>query len=1146
MKQDFIPEKELVNQPKPIPHQIMQKLCKLMETHICKIYCKDGGHGTGFFCAISYNKWDQIRTLITNNHVLNEKDIQIDKIIKFSLKDDVKFFEIKIDNSRIVYTNKDYDITIIQIKEADDIDINSFFNIDSEIFKDNSIEDYKRKEIYLLHYPKGIGMNFSPGTIKYIKEDNYTLEHLCVSYEGSSGGPLINAINFEIIGIHKGGAKNAQNFNLGTFFKEPINKFIEIIKKNKKIIDNKSIKINEELANQNEENKNKINEDNKNNIILKEINSNNNNSKINKQLDIIKEFNEGNNLIEYFLVIGLEPEIYKNEWLYNEDIGTMMEKYKEEIKPKIISQFPPFKKTTLSFDDSIINYCFPKGFCLLKNPKDLFSFSLILPNKKFNEKYPNKYISCLIIYENIYKYRELYKAKIKYSDHSNQNIDNKKEEIKLADIYIPKCLVLISLYPYFTNLEKIVKEIYKYSLNVDKNIIPIEKIIENLILELNAPLRGIFEIKFTLNDEDISFSQSPMNHLPKVDFDLSNIYLNFDEKDIISIYNYILLESKIIFLSKNIDVLCKIIYGFISLLYPFENFHQIITFLPKERLDFIKNESLFIIGILDNYSEDFLERNKNYLNDNIMFVDIDKKKIIKFIKDKNGELPEFPKKQKKSFEKKLKNLINQLKQYNNNNKDFDSSNEIFVDLFFTFNANLLNDYNKFINFDFYYSNNINNLFDFIGYLKKASSSDRNFYKVLIKTHAFINFLYNKMIPKNTYEKIKVIHFDEKINEILKKNKKNSLYFAETKEYESKSCYKVLNPRYPTENENKIYKKSKQKLINYGVIISEENNQNNKVFFNYPIFPKLMKFSIDNINDYFPPIQDTDIVKINNDIISKSYIINNSIKIDDMERYLILSWISIWALTFWYCEEKEKNYRFQELINIIKKYLCYDMEVFDFLFEILNKYGNETMIEELYSIIIKNKLNPSYKIYNISKKIIEKDKENMKLLNLILDETNEKKYTKNNFNKRAFGSKNYSKIIEEFHIDSFTVCENCLAHIDLVSIFQDFKEMKKDELYIKCQMCSSYILPNIKIKFEEEINMNGIIRNEETFSLLSPYNQLNNCLLKLGEFKEINLDVNTIIEDSSFFWSSIWLFKLKKLEYDFMLPYYKEIIKNDHK
>ena len=72
-------------------------------------------------------------------------------------------------------------------------------------------------------------MNTSSGFIKNIGEDNFTIRHLCDSSEGSSGGPLININHFQVIGIHKGGAKDAQNFNLGTFIKEPIEKFKQII-----------------------------------------------------------------------------------------------------------------------------------------------------------------------------------------------------------------------------------------------------------------------------------------------------------------------------------------------------------------------------------------------------------------------------------------------------------------------------------------------------------------------------------------------------------------------------------------------------------------------------------------------------------------------------------------------------------------------------------------------------------------------------------------------------------------------------------------------------------------------------------------------------------------------------------------------------
>ena len=97
---------------------------------------------------------ESIRVLITNNHVLNENVLLPRNIINFSTNDDNNFDQILIDESRLIYTNYDYDITIIQLKEEDNIDNISFFDIYEQIFEIN-LEQYKNKEIYLLYYPKG-------------------------------------------------------------------------------------------------------------------------------------------------------------------------------------------------------------------------------------------------------------------------------------------------------------------------------------------------------------------------------------------------------------------------------------------------------------------------------------------------------------------------------------------------------------------------------------------------------------------------------------------------------------------------------------------------------------------------------------------------------------------------------------------------------------------------------------------------------------------------------------------------------------------------------------------------------------------------------------------------------------------------------
>ena len=52
--------------------------------------------------------------------------------------------------------------------------------------------------------------------------------------------------------------------------------------------------------------------------------------------DIKEKLDKGNNFIDYFLVIGQEPIIYREKWLYTEDLDTLNKKHKEQFKPKII------------------------------------------------------------------------------------------------------------------------------------------------------------------------------------------------------------------------------------------------------------------------------------------------------------------------------------------------------------------------------------------------------------------------------------------------------------------------------------------------------------------------------------------------------------------------------------------------------------------------------------------------------------------------------------------------------------------------------------------------------------------------------------------------------------------------------------------
>jgi hypothetical protein len=64
--------------------------------------------------------------------------------------------------------------------------------------------------------------------------------------------------------------------------------------------------------------------------------------------DVLKDFQEklnlGYNFVDYFLTIGVEPEIFKNQWLYETSLEELNLLYKEQLQPKILNQFPSFEK----------------------------------------------------------------------------------------------------------------------------------------------------------------------------------------------------------------------------------------------------------------------------------------------------------------------------------------------------------------------------------------------------------------------------------------------------------------------------------------------------------------------------------------------------------------------------------------------------------------------------------------------------------------------------------------------------------------------------------------------------------------------------------------------------------------------------------
>jgi len=225
-KQEYIKEINLENHPQGIFIE------KKIEKSVCKIKTNEGNFGTGFFCLIPFpTKLNLLPVLITNNHILKENDIRKGQKINFSMNNDNFKSQIFIDDLRKTYTSREYDTTIIEIKENDNLDINYFLMIDYEIYKEKVNEKYKEKSIYLLNYQNSQKVIYSLGVIKLISEYNYIINYLC-SEKGFTGGPILNLSNLKVIGIDKGVNKE-ENINVGTLINAPIDEFNQKNQSNK-------------------------------------------------------------------------------------------------------------------------------------------------------------------------------------------------------------------------------------------------------------------------------------------------------------------------------------------------------------------------------------------------------------------------------------------------------------------------------------------------------------------------------------------------------------------------------------------------------------------------------------------------------------------------------------------------------------------------------------------------------------------------------------------------------------------------------------------------------------------------------------------------------------------------------------------------
>ena len=203
------------NSPEPVNISGTKEILNQMMKCICKIKINNT-YGTGFFCKIPFQT-KTINFLITNYHIINENYYENNNELNLFLNDEQEVKIINLRQNRITYFNKDYDITIIELKENDNI--NDYMELDNNLFKNEINAYFKDISIYIIQYPLGKQASVSYGLLNEIND--YDIKHSCSTEHGSSGSPILNLLTNKIIGIHKKSLKS-DNYNIGTLLKFPL------------------------------------------------------------------------------------------------------------------------------------------------------------------------------------------------------------------------------------------------------------------------------------------------------------------------------------------------------------------------------------------------------------------------------------------------------------------------------------------------------------------------------------------------------------------------------------------------------------------------------------------------------------------------------------------------------------------------------------------------------------------------------------------------------------------------------------------------------------------------------------------------------------------------------------------------------------
>jgi len=169
----------------------------------------------------------------------------------------------------------------------------------------------------------------------------------------------------------------------------------------------------------------------------------------------------------------------------------------------------------------------------------------------------------------------------------------------LSTIYTPRCLCLLSHWPFLATFQQALTEIYR--LSISESGAPMEAHIRQLLLEVPLPPMGRMCVQFKVGSRSLVLRRPAINQLPLSEVSFSLLFHCLDIDSVIMLINYIIHETRIILRATNLALLTPFGEALRGCLFPLAWQHAYIPVLPRDLVEFTQSPCPYIMGVVTEH-----------------------------------------------------------------------------------------------------------------------------------------------------------------------------------------------------------------------------------------------------------------------------------------------------------------------------------------------------------------------------------------------------------------------------------------------------------------------------------------------------------------------------------------------------------------